>query len=103
MFLYHRAMKRVLVGTIILGLVLTICPGERSALAYMIAAFFSTQLLLQLEPRSIVEKVGVLMIVSVVAWVAGPRAARGESLVLHLCGWLAGGAALSFYLHPRSE
>ena len=96
-------MKRVLVGTVILGLVLTICPGERSSLAYLIAAFFSTQLLLQLGPRSIVEKVGVLMIVSVVAWVAVPRAAHGESLIAHLFGWLAGATALSFYLHPRSE
>ncbi|MEK7381851.1 MAG: hypothetical protein AAB262_01030 [Elusimicrobiota bacterium] len=96
-------MKRVLVGTIILGLVLTICPGERSSLAYLIAAFFSTQLLLQIGPRSIVEKVGVLMIVSVIAWIAGPRAARGESLILHLGGWLAGATALAFYLHPKSE
>ncbi|OGS39433.1 MAG: hypothetical protein A2506_01030 [Elusimicrobia bacterium RIFOXYD12_FULL_66_9] len=96
-------MKRVLVGTIILGLVLTFFPGERSSLAYMIAAFLSTLLLLQLGPRSIVEKVGVLMIVSAIAWIAGPRAARGESLILHLCGWFVGGTALSFYLHPRSE
>lgn len=96
-------MKRVLIGTAILGLILTICPGERSALAYLIAAFFSTQLLLQLGPRSIAEKVGALMTVAVVVWLAGPRAARGESLFLHLAGWLAGGTALSFYLHPRGE
>lgn len=96
-------MKRVLVGTLILGLVLTVCPGERSALAYLIAAFFSTQLLLQLGPRSIVEKVGALMTVSVIVWVAGPRAARGESIFLHLGGWLVGATALSFYLHPRGE
>lgn len=96
-------MKRVLLGTIILGVVLRVCPGEHSALAYLIAAFFSTQLLLQLGPRSITEKVGVLMIVAMVAWVAGPRAAHGQSLVLHLLGWLVGGTALSFYLHPRSE
>ena len=97
-------MKRVLVGTLILGLVLYVFPGARSGPACLVAGLLSTLLLLQFGPRSIVEKVGVLMIVSMAAWVAGPRAAgRAESLVAHLFGWLAGGAALSFSLPPRSE
>jgi hypothetical protein len=97
-------MKRVIIGTVILGLVLYIFPGTRSGPACLAAGLLSTLLLLWFGPRSIVEKVGVLMAVSLVAWVAGPRAAgRAESLPTHLFGWLAGGAALSFYLHPRSE
>lgn len=96
-------MKRVLVGAVLLGLVLRICPGERSGLACLLGGFLSTLLILQAGPRSIVEKVGILMTVSVVAWVGGPRAARGQSLIAHLLGWLAGGTALAFYLHPKSE
>ena len=96
-------MKRILVGAVLLGLVLRICPGERSGLACLLAGFLSTLLLLQVGPRSIAEKVGILMTVSVLAWVCGPRAAHGQSLIAHLFGWLAGGTALAFHLHPKSE
>ena len=48
-----------------------------------------TFLLLQLGPRSIVEKIGAVMTVSLLAWIAGPRAASGQSLLWHLLGWAA--------------
>jgi hypothetical protein len=59
--------------------------------------------MLLLGPRSIVEKVAFALGVSLIAWVAGPRAAYGQSLLWHLLGWLAAGTALAFYLHPKSE
>ena len=43
------------------------------------------------------------MTVSLLAWVAGPRAASGQSLLRHLLGWGAAGAALAYYLRPKSE
>ena len=96
-------MKRALLGGLILGLILYLLPGTRSGPACLVAGILSTILILQTGPRSIVEKVAILMTLSLVAWVAGPRAARSESLAGHLLGWLAGATALSFYLHPRSE
>ena len=96
-------MKRVFIGALILGVVLYFLPGLRSGPACLVAGLLSTLLLLQAGPRSLVEKVGILMTLSLVAWVAGPRAARGESLLAHLFGWFMGASALSFYLHPKSE
>jgi hypothetical protein len=94
---------RVLFGGLIAGIVLWITPGFHSGLACLVAGLLLTFLLLQLGPRSSVEKIGAVMTVSLLAWVAGPRAASGQSLLRHLFGWGAAGAALSFYLRPKSE
>lgn len=96
-------MKRVVVGALIAGLVLYVCPGNRSTLACLAAGALATFLLLQLGPRSIVEKVGCLLTVALIAWLAGPRAAHGESLLAHCAGWTLAALALAVYLHPRSE
>lgn len=94
---------RTLVGGLVSGLILYFIPGLHSGPACLITGFLLTFLLLQLGPRSIVEKVGATMTVALIAWIAGPRAARGESLFLHLLGWLVAGTAVAFYLHPRAE
>lgn len=94
---------RVLVGALIAGVILYIVPGTRSGPACVLAGALAAWLLAVAGPRSIVEKVGMLMAASMIAWLAGPRAARGESLLLHLGGWLAASSALAFYLHPRRE
>ena len=96
-------MKRFLIGTLIVGVVLAFCPGNRSTLACLMAGALSTYLLLLLGPRSIVEKVGALLSVALIAWLAGPRAARGESLLAHVAGWTIAATALAVYIHPRSE
>lgn len=96
-------MKRVLVGTLIVGVILSICPGNRSGVACLITGTFATLFLLQLGARSVVEKVGALLTVAAIAWLAGPRAARGESLLAHFAGWTLAATALAVYLHPRSE
>jgi hypothetical protein len=94
---------KVFTGGLIAGLILYIVPGLHSGPACLIAGMLATLLLLQLGPRSVVEKVGAVMTAALVAWVAGPRAASGQSLVWHLLGWFAAGIALSFYLRPRTE
>ncbi len=96
-------MKRVLVGTLIVGVILSICPGNRSGLACLIAGTFATLLLLQLGPRSVVEKVGALLTAAAIAWLAGPRAATSQSLLAHFAGWTLAATALAVYLHPRAE
>lgn len=96
-------MKRFVVGTLIVGVTLAVVPGNRSALACLAAGGLSTWLALQLGPRSIIEKVGALLTAAAIAWVAGPRAARMESAPAHFAGWALAAAALSVYLHPRSE
>lgn len=97
-------MKRLLVGTLIAGALLAVF-SDRSTLACLLAGGLSTSLLLQLGPRSIVEKIGALMTAAAIAWLAGPRAAGvgGPSLLAYACGWLLAATALSVYLHPRSE
>ena len=96
-------MKRFFIGTLIAGLLFAFF-SSRSTGACLAAGALSTYLLLQLGPRSIVEKVGALMTVALIAWLAGPRAAiRADSLFGYLfcCG--VASTALAFYLHPRSE
>ena len=95
-------MKRALIGTVIAGFILAFF-SERSTLSSLLAGFFATMLLLQLGTRSIVEKVGALLTASAIAWLAGPRAAAGQSLFTHFAGWLFAGTALAAYLHPRAE
>ena len=94
---------RVLGGGLIAGIVLRLVPGLHSGPACLAAGMLLTWLVLQLGPRSIVEKIGAVMTAALLAWVAGPRAASGQSLLWHLLGWGAAGAALAFYLRPRSE
>ncbi len=94
---------RILVGGLIVGVILYFVPGLRSGPACLIAGWSAAFLLQQLGPRSIVEKVGLLLSVALIAWVAGPRAARDESLLQHLLGWTTASAALAFYLRPKPE
>jgi hypothetical protein len=94
---------RVIVGGLIAGVILYFVPGQRSGPACVAAGALSAMLLLLSGPRSIVEKVGVVLIAAAIAWVAGPRAAYGQSLFAHLIGWTAAGTALAFYLHPKAE
>jgi hypothetical protein len=94
---------RVLIGGLIAGVVLYLVPGLHSGPACLVAGALLTWMLLQLGPRSVVEKLGAVMTVSLIAWIAGPRAASNQSLLWHLLGWLAAGAALSFYLRPKAE
>lgn len=100
---YNRRMKRAAVGTLIAGFVLAVFT-DRSTPACVLAGAFATWMLLQLGPRSVVEKVGVLMCAAAIAWLAGPRAATaGQSFLGHLAVWLIASTALSVYLHPRAE
>jgi uncharacterized membrane protein YccC len=94
---------RVLVGGLIAGVILYFVPGLHSGPACVAAGLLLTLLLLLVGPRSIAEKIGLALLVALIAWLAGPRAAYGQSLLAHLLGWLAAGAALAFYLHPKSE
>jgi hypothetical protein len=94
---------KVFTGGLIAGLILYIVPGLHSGPACLIAGMLATLLLLQLGPRSVVEKVGAVMTAALVAWVAGPRAASGQSMLWHLLGWFAAAIALSFHLRPRTE
>jgi len=94
---------RILVGGLIAGLIFFFAPGLHSGPACVAAGALLAWLLIQLGPRSIVEKVGFTLGVALIAWIAGPRAAYGQSLAWHLAGWFAAGTALAFYLHPKSE
>ncbi len=95
-------MKRVLVGALIAGLILNMF-SERSTPACLLAGAFATWLLLQLGSRSVVEKVAGLLTAAAIAWLAGPRAAAGQSLFAHFAGWTLAATALAVYLHPRAE
>ena len=95
---------RVLVGGLLAGVILYLVPGLHSGPACLVVGALLTYLLLQLGPRSVVEKLGAVMSVSLIAWIGGPHAAaKGQSLLWHLLGWAAAGTALAFYLRPRSE
>lgn len=94
---------RFLAGTLIAGGVLALCPGERGALASLLAGGLATALALLLGPRSIVERAGAVFIAGLIAWFAGPRAAARESPLEHALGWAAASLALAVWLHPRRE
>lgn len=96
-------MKRALVGTLIAGLSLAVFT-DRSGPACLLTGALATFLVLQLGPRSIVEKIGAVMTAAGIAWLAGPRAALpDQSLFRFAAGWLVAASALSIYLHPRAE
>lgn len=95
-------MKRLLVGSLIMGILLAMF-SERSNPACLLTGVFSTLLLLQLGSRSVAEKVGALLTAAAIAWLAGPRAAAGQSVLNHFAGWAIAGTALAVYLHPRAE
>lgn len=96
-------MKRFFVGALIAGVILAIIPGNRSGLACLLAGGFAAFLVLQLGPRSVVEKVGALLTAAAIAWLAGPAASTGQSLFAHFVGWALAGTALAVYVHPRAE
>lgn len=96
-------MKRVLVGTLIAGLILAIF-SDRSTLSCLLAGGLATFLLLQLGSRSVVEKVGAALTAAAIAWLAGPRAALpSQSLLAYVVGWTLASTALAVYLHPRAD
>ncbi len=95
-------MKRVIVGALIAGIILAFF-SDRSTPSCVLAGAFATILLLQLGQRSIAEKVGALLTAAAIAWLAGPRAAAGQSLFGHFFGWALAGTALAVYLHPRAD
>jgi hypothetical protein len=95
-------MQRVFVGTLIVGIVLAIF-SERSFVACMLAGAIATLLVILLGPRSIAEKVGALLMAAAIEWLAGPRAAAGQSLFGFMLVWTIAATALSVYLHPRAE
>ena len=94
---------RMVIGGLIAGVILYFVPGLHSSPACLVAGMLLAWLVLQLGPRSTVERIGAVMTVSLIAWVAGPRAASGQSLAWHLLGWGAAGTALAFYLRPKPE
>jgi hypothetical protein len=94
---------RVLVGAFIAGVILYLVPGLHSGPACLVAGALLTFLLLQLGPSSVVEKLGATLTAAVLAWIAGPRASSGQSLLWHLLGWTIAGSALAYYLRPRTE
>ena len=94
---------RILVGGLIAGVILYFVPGLHSGPACVAAGLLLTLFLLQVGPRSIVEKIGFTMTAALIAWIAGPRAASGQSLAWHLFGWFVAGTALAFFLQPKSE
>ena len=94
---------RILVGGLIAGVILYFIPGLRSGPACVLAGMLSAWLLLLAGPRSVAERVGLLLIVALIAWVAGPRASMGRSLLWYMAGWTAASTALAVYLHPKSE
>ena len=88
---------------LIAGIVLWLVPGQHSGPACVVAGLLLNFLLLQLGPRSVVERMGAVLTAALLAWGAGPRSAYGQSLLWHLLGWGAAGAALAYYLAPKSE
>ncbi|MBI2387654.1 MAG: hypothetical protein HYV14_16835 [Elusimicrobia bacterium] len=96
-------MKRALVGTLIAGFTLAVF-SDRSTPACLLAGGLATFLVLQLGPRSIVEKVGALLTAAAIAWLGGPAAPLpSQSLTAYFAGWIVAATALSVYLHPRAE
>lgn len=105
-------MLRLLVGTLVGGLVLFACGAfSRDALpGSLLSAFLATLLLLQLGPRSLVEKVLFLLTAALLTWSgrglvrAGPF---GPGPLAELSGlllaWLLAGSALAWITRPRSE
>lgn len=94
---------RVLVGGLIVGVILYFVPGLHSSPACLVTGLLASLLISWVGPRSVVEKMGILLTVALIAWIAGPLASRGQSLSLHLLGWTAAAAALAFHTRPRSE
>ena len=94
---------RVIGGGLAAGLILFFVPGWRSGPACFAAGLLAALLLVQLGARSLVERLAAVLTLALAAWVAGPRAAYGQRLWLHLLGWLIAGGFLSWHLRPRAE
>jgi len=93
---------RVIVGGLIAGIILCVFSGV-GLINGRIAGVVAASLMLQLGPRSIVEKVGAGMTAALVAWAAGPGYGAHVGFLRYMFGWLAASSALAAYLHPRSE
>jgi hypothetical protein len=97
-------MKRLLSGTIVGGLLLSACglawPGLPGYDACFLSAFLATVLLLQLGPRSLVEKVLFLLTVVLFTWQVD---SGNRSLGPMLVSWTLAGSALAWVVHPRAE
>ena len=94
---------RVVIGGLLSGTILRFVPGVHNWPACLIAGMLMTLLLIQLGPRSHVERIAAVETAAVLAWMAGPSAHRETGLLWYLFGWLLAGAALSFYLRPKPE
>lgn len=79
----------------------------------LLAAFLATLMLLQLGPRSLIEKVLFLLTAAALMW-AGRAAVEmtwfgqpvymaGGELIDLLIGWTLAGSALAWIVHPRAE
>lgn len=93
---------RVLTGGLIAGGIIWMVAGAE-LIGGMIAGLLVASLMLQLGPRSLVEKVGAAMTVALIAWAAGPGAGSDIGLIRYLFGWLAASSALAYVLHPKTE
>jgi hypothetical protein len=94
---------RAVIGGLMAGVILYFVPGGHSGPACLIAGILMALLLIQLGPRSHVERIAALETAAVLAWSAGPSAYHPVGLFRYLFGWLLAGSALSFYLRPKSE
>lgn len=92
---------KLLVGALLAGAVLKIfMPNTHSLLSFLAAGAFATYLLQLIGPRSHVERVGLVLLVALAAWVGGPAVGRG-SLLLYLLAWTTAGSALAWHLTPK--
>ncbi len=104
-------MKRLLTGTVLGGAVLLACsffletpPAAFGTAGHFLSAFLATLLLLQLGPRSLIEKVLFLLTVAVLSWAgAAGDAPSWRGLAGSLAAWILAGSALAWVVHPRSE
>ncbi len=104
-------MKRLLIGTVVGGALLsafalTPWPHVDGATLWgnLLAGFLATLLLLQLGPRSLVEKVLFLLTAATLAWVGrAPWDKTAGTLLATLVAWSFTGAALAWFTRSRTE
>lgn len=93
---------RVWVGGLAAGAILAVVSGV-GFLGGLLAGLLTASLMLQLGPRSLVEKVGAALTAALIAWTAGPGAGAGAGALRYALGWLAASGALAWFLHPKTE
>lgn len=104
-------MQRLLAGTVVGGAVLsafalTPWPPSDGAtlLGNLLAGFLATLLLLQLGPRSLVEKILFLLTAAALAWAGrAPWDRTAGTLMATLLAWSFTSAALAWLTRPRTE